>query len=408
MATRKVIFSYFIFLFMFSAFILMAYPQEKPVLIQNARILLPDHDFHESIDVFIKNGIIHFVGQSLKVPEQAEIIDASGKWMIPGLMDIFIYPSKVPEKNPKMSDYFTPDEMILDTVNPAKYPYRSREVYEIFKLHKEKFQDALKSGITTLFVIPGDEKIVGGLAGVFKPKHLFMEGNILSDRCGLKIGFSRKKVQGLMSHMSIVWKIRELFLTEQNKLNESGNPGMEKPFFIFSDVFSRQMPVLFEVNTEEEAARALSLVKEFGLRAVFFGNLDAPFSYPAIAKENIPVILKCPDDENWDRFTRNFVLMKKTGLKSSIYSGNNNLKLLKLLPILHLWFSKAGISDRVWLESIFINFAEILGLSSRLGSIEAGKDADLVLLGDNPLKPLSNVEMVMVDGESVSIPNISF
>ena len=356
----------------------LLFQDEKPLVIKGVRVLKIDGLFWGGCQVVIEKGKIKEVGPEATVPEGASIIEGQDKWLMPGLIDIFVCPTTLAKEKPEKPDYFCPQDKIIDLLNPEKYSLQSPQVWEIIKIHKEKFRDALKSGITTLLAVPDKTKVVSGLAGIIKLKRSFPDDSIILDSFALKIGLERKKVVGLQSHMGIVWGIREMFLKERY-------PG----------------PVLFGTNTEEEIALALSILDEFKLQAIFFGKMDCPSSFSEIAIRKIPLILCSPTLAEVEGFTKRLKAMLNLGLEPALYSEGNILNPLKVLISLKPWLQEEKIQEKELYDLITVNFARTFGLEKRLGSIEKGKDADFVLLDGDPLKPMTKVEKVFIEGELV-------
>jgi imidazolonepropionase-like amidohydrolase len=376
----------------------LAASNEKILVLRGARVLSPDGIFLKDCQVIIENGKIQAVGSSTKNPQGASTIDAQGKWLIPGLIDVFICPNKIAKEKSEKLDYFTPEHKILDILNPAKYPTIGSDGWEIYKIHTGKFKEALKSGITTLVVIPDQTRIVSGLAGIFKLKNLSMENSVLSDSFALKIGFDRKSTEGLKSHMGILWGIRELFLKAQVMSEENKDKEQNAAKQILSQVLSQNLPVLFETNTEEEVARALSLQQEFKLKSIFFGKLACPAAFEEISQAKIPILLALPSLAEVDNFLENFKKMRSQSLEVALFSSDNSLNPLKALISLRPWLEEAKITENEIYNLITINSAKIAGFSQKIGSIEKGRDADLILLNGNPLQPMTKVEKVFIEG----------
>jgi hypothetical protein len=354
------------------------FPSEKSLVIEGARVLGSDGLFRAPCRVVIANGKIMDVGPQVPSPAGAILIDGRNKWLIPGLIDVFICPTALAKEPPEKSDHFTPRDKIIDVLDPEKYPARNARVWEIMKIHKEKFTEALKAGVTTLLVIPDRTKVVSGPAGVVKVKPFFRGDSVLSDSWALRIGFERKSLEGLESHMGIVSGIREVLSAEPTVL-----------------------PVLFETNTEEETALALSLQEEFRLRAVFYGKIDTPSAIAEIARKKIPVILPSPAPSEADEFIRQLKNMLDSNVESTFYSNGNRLNPLKAVVAIKPWLQAVNIPESRVYDLVCAAPARILGLSRRLGGIEKGMDADLVLWDGDPLQPLSKPEKVFIDGDLV-------
>jgi len=369
----------------FTAFLLsfflnprLFFPGEKLLAIRGARVLKSDGLFWERCQVVIEKGIIKEVGPEVAIPEGAAVIEGENKWLIPGLMDVFICPTTLAKEKPEKSDYFNPQEKMVDVLDPEKYSTRSPQAWEIFKIHQEKFKDALKAGVTTLLLVPDKTRIISGLAGIIKLKHLFLQDSVLSDTLALKIGLERKSVEGLRSHMGVVWGIREFFLRQEYT-----------------------SPVLFETNNEEEIARALSLQDEFGLKCIFLGKMSARSSYGEITRRKIPVLLSSPALTEVDSFVKNLKELLNSGPDLALFTDVNALNPLKVLISLTPWFRSGGVQEKDIYRLITSNFARIIGLDPRLGSIEKGKDADLVLLNGDPFQPATEIEKVFIEGKLV-------
>lgn len=387
----------------FFAFFCVAFPMEKPLVLRGAKVLSVGGTYLEGCSVVIEGEKIRYVGPEVKIPEGARILECRDRWIIPGLIDVFVCPTKLAKEKPEKSDFFTPQERILDLLDPAKYtePLRRQEGWEILKIHKGKFQEAVRSGVTTLLVIPDKTKVVSGLAGIFKLKPTFMDEAVVNESFALKIGVDRKAAEGLRTQMGVIWGTRELFLKRKDALEKKGEKKENADGDIFSRVFSKKLPVLFETNAEEEIARAISLKQEFGLAAIFFGKLACPSAYQEMARENIPVILSSPQAAEADDWIENLTTMINLGLDRCLSSEGNVLNPLKIMNSLIPWFREAKIQDQEIYGLMTSDFAKILGLAHRIGSIEKGKDADLVVLSGDPLKPMAKVEKVIIEGKVI-------
>jgi imidazolonepropionase-like amidohydrolase len=176
--------------------------------------------------------------------------------------------------------------------------------------------------------------------------------------------------------------------------------GIDPGGAILRSVVTGEMPVYISAHTPDEIVAAIRIIDEYGLEAALVGAEQGDEVAEMIAERDIPVIyaplLLFSKDKELSRVGR----MAGAGVKVAFASAapRTHLNDLRTSAIIA---TKYGLSPELALRSLTINAAEILGLADRVGSIESGKDADLVILNGDPLELTSSVEVVLVNGNIV-------
>jgi imidazolonepropionase-like amidohydrolase len=219
--------------------------------------------------------------------------------------------------------------------------------------------------------------------------------------------------------MGIVASVRKHFQQAKNYQDEwerykKGAPGAKKPDLNHElepllRVLRREIPARIECEKENEIRAALDLADEFGIEIILERSMEAYKFAAELKKREIPCLVG-PIREGWGETLKqkfntfqNPGWLAKAGVKIAIQTENfgNFLTYPRTLAIEAAHAVKYGLDREEAIKAITINAAEILGVEKRVGSIEIGKDADLVILTGDPLDLKSQVRMVIIDGEIV-------
>jgi imidazolonepropionase-like amidohydrolase len=365
--------------------------------------------------IILRNGKIEAVGTNIPVPQGAEVINCSGLKIYPGLIDAGTRIGLVEVGSiPTGSDEAEKGEVIpqmkaLTAINPNNTAIPITRV----------------SGVTTALTSPDGGLLPGTAALVnlfgYTPDQMFagFEGIILNFPNSGRRGFFdrrtdeevKKASEKALQKLNDVWEKA----TQYHKI-DSASSGKGVKYYpelqAMLPVIRGQQSLLIEVNTQKDIQAALKWVKEKKIKkAVFTGVSEGWRVADEIAKANIPVItgpviaLPTRDYDRYDQAYANAGMLKKAGVKVAIRSqeeGNSNYRNLPY----HAGFAVAyGMDKMDALKAITIIPAEILGVSDRLGSIEAGKNATLFVTDGDPMETKTQVKHVFIDGWQ--IPMIS-
>lgn len=341
---------------------------------------------------------------------EVQVEDLQGKIVFPGFIDAHthlgileeIFQDDGDDLN-EFTEPVTPELRALDAVNPLDLGFR----------------DAASGGVTTVMTGPGSANVIGGTSMVIKTAGNSFDEMILAAQAGLKVAFGEnpKRVfneQKKMpcTRMGIAALLRQTLIDAEDYLNKKAKApssdevferdlGMEN----MALVLQRKIPLRVHAHRADDILTALRITEEFGIEMVLEHGTEAHKVIPELQKRNIPVVLG-PTLSSRSKVElagmtwRTAALLEKAGILVALTTDHNVIP-VQYLPLCAALAVKNGMSEEGALQAITLNPARVLKQDKRIGSIEAGKDADLVILSAYPLDWRSQIERVYIDGKVV-------
>ena len=352
--------------------------------------------------VLIEEGRITALGPDVAVPEGAEVVDAAGAWLLPGLVDAHVHVGLHEEgegvegdDTNERTDSVTPGIRALDAINPFD----------------QGFDDALAGGVTTVNVNPGSANPIGGQAAALHTHGRYVEEMLLRSPSGVKsaLGENPKrsdpnKPKHPRTRMGTAYLIREA-LTRAQAWMDDEDAGRDLAMEPLAAVLRGEIPWRQHCHRADDVATALRLADEFGYRLVIDHGTEAHVLADVLAERGVPVLIgplmtSRSKPELRARSVANPGKLAAAGVEISIITDH------PVVPIAFLALQaslavKEGLDRDAALRAVTINPAKVLGLGERLGSLRVGKDADVVLWSGDPLDAASRATDVWIGGERV-------
>lgn len=363
---------------------------------------------HDHGTILIDAGKIMAVGERLTVPADATVVDVAGKVVLPGFVEshshVGVWSDGVAGEGHdfnETSDPVTPHMRAIDGINPGDGAFR----------------EVLVAGITTLMTGSGSANLFGGEWVALKPVGMIVEEMVLRYPCGLKpaLGENPKRVYGAqkkspVTRMGEAALIRETFLKAQvyaAKLDRAAKAGDDAP-----ERDLRLEPLVRAMRGEEKTrihahaaqdiVTAVRLAREFGLDVVIEHATEGWKIADILARENVPVSLGPfhlgrPKIEMASMTLEAPGILARAGVTVAIHMDATSAT--SYLPVFAGLAVRAGLDETEALKAITINAARISGIADRVGSLEPGKDADVLVLSGQPFDWRTTVERVYINGQ---------
>ncbi len=363
---------------------------------------------YEPGTVLVEGSKIIEVYPGATVPKGVEILDASGCVVMPGLIDTHthvgiveeIYQLEGDDCN-EMTDPITPHLRALDAINPEDLG----------------FKDALTGGITTVVTGPGSGNVLGGEMLVMKTRGSTMEDMVLKSPVGLKaaLGENPKTVYGRqkkapLTRMASAALLRDSLVKAQNYLQklehytgEGIPPERDLKLESLVKVLKREIPLRVHAHRADDILTAVRIAEEFNLHLVVEHCTEGYKVAKELSRRGIqavvgPIITSRSKVELQGIQLMNAQALAKAGVEFALMTDH------PVVPIQYLALSaglavRGGLSEDMALQSITIQAAKVIGMENRLGSLEPGKDADVVVFAGHPFDTRTKVKTVLINGE---------
>ncbi|HEX6650007.1 MAG TPA: amidohydrolase family protein [Pyrinomonadaceae bacterium] len=403
--------------------------------ITNARIVTVSGPVIERGTVVIRNGLIAAAGANVNAPPDARVIDGSGLTVYPGLIDSFTTLA-LPEASPVPSPaggggfFAAPPPRPTGGPNSTQPPGLQPEVMveDIIRTGGNEIESSRSIGITTALTSPrtgiwmGQSALIN-LAGD-TPQQMIVRSPV-----AMHVSFTPLRGTYPGSLMGVFATLRQMMLDAQRyrdsmQIYERNPRGMRRPetdrsLAALLPVLDGRMPVVMIANSEREISRALDLATEFKLRLIIAGGREADRVAERLAKQNVPVLLSLnlprrttaalPEaDPEPMRVLRERVeaqqtagKLAKAGVRFAFESGS--LTNISDLMVNAQRVIENGLPSADAVRAFTIWPAQILGVESQLGSIEAGKIANLTVTRGDLFARDTRVTHVFIDGRPVDI-----
>ncbi|MDP2305077.1 MAG: amidohydrolase [Pseudomonadota bacterium] len=363
--------------------------------------------------IVVTDGKIAAIGAGAPVPAGAATIDASGMFLMPGIIDIHshmgVYPW--PDANAhgdgnEMVEAFTPRVWAGDGFDPDD-PAIPR---------------ARAGGVTTIQVLPGSANLIGGQSAVVKLRPETTIAPMLFEGAprGIKmaVGENPKRVYGavndddqILTRMGLAAALRGEFQAaldyrEARKRSEASGerPPKDLDLEVLLDVIDDKIRVHLHCYRTHDIDMFFRVADEFGFKVTSVQHALEAYKVRDILAAHGTGLATFADwwgfkMEAWDAIPQNAVLVSSVGVPVAIHSDSAshvqrlNLEAAKML--------RYGMSELDALEAITLDPARMLGIDGRVGSLEVGKDADLALFDRHPFDVYGRVERTWIDGNVV-------
>jgi imidazolonepropionase-like amidohydrolase len=383
------------------------------ILIKNANIHSMANENFENGMILVQHGKIIAIGNEVTAPSNAEIIDAKGKFVMPGMIDAHCHlgmfedgmGSEGDDGNEAV-DPVTPHLRAIDAINPMDIC----------------FKDALNAGVTTVATGPGSANVIGGQFAIIKTYGNRIDDMIINECHSMKVAFGenpkrvyhaqKKSPSTRMGTASILrdnlFKA-QIYIKKQNKALESSDklPEFDMKMESLAKVIKKEIPLKAHAHRADDILTALRIAKEFDIDITLDhcteGHLIIDYLKEGIQKGIIlgPTLSNRSKVELQNLTFETPGILSKAGLKVAIMTDHPVIP-LQYLPVCAGIAAREGMDEEEALKAITINAAEILGIEDRVGSLEIGKDADIIMYSGHPFDLRSKVEFVMINGNIVN------
>ncbi len=385
------------------------------LIIRNCKLwtMADKNDF--SADIVVEDGKIKKIGQRIypsKFPG-AEVIDAKGMFVMPGIVDPHCH---IGMEQSTIGWAGDDTNEITDPVTPEL------RGFDGIKACDESFDLALKAGVTTVCTGPGSANIIGGTFCALKTYGKTVEDKCIVEELAMKMalgenpkrcyGMSNKEPQTRMASAAILrnaltqaklykeqWDAYEV----EKKTNKSAKaPAYNAKWHSLKRVFEG-MPVKIHAHQEDDILTACRISKEFGIKSTI-EHCTSGWLIPEKLRSYKKMVIIGPtlgDKSKYELKDKSFDAAKvlyKNGITFGIMTDHPVICLEDTRTQCAI-FVAHGLPYLEALKAITINAAKTVGLDDRIGSIEVGKDADIVIYDGDPLHYMTKVKMVIINGK---------
>ena len=386
------------------------------IAITGGRVVPVEGDPIDGGTVLVVDGRIAAVGgPDLKPPSGADVIDAAGRWVLPGLVDAHTHLGAREEgegwaghDTNELTGPIQAHVRVLDAVNPAD----------------EGFRDAIAGGVLTAGITPGSGNPIGGQTVAVHCWGRTVDDMVLRSPAGMKsaLGENPKRVVGdrrvnPSSRLGTAAAIRTAlvdalnYLEKEKDQDQGSSERVRQPqsrdlkHEALARVLRREIPWRQHCHRADDIATALRLAEEFGYDLVIDHGTEGYLIADKIAAAGVPVvtgplITARSKVELRNRTMANPGLLAAAGVTVAIATDH------PVVPV-HLLIVQAALAVREGLDrdtalrAVTINPARIMRVSDRIGSLAVGKDADVVLWSGDPFDVMSRVEAAYIAGREV-------
>lgn len=380
--------------------------------ITNGKIYTVSNEIINNGTILIDNGKISQIGQDIKIPEGAQVIDAGGKNIMPGFIDAHCHVGICEDglgmegnDGNEVTDPITPHLRAIDGINPID----------------KSFEEAYKSGITCLATGPGSANIIGGQFVAMKTYGRRIEDMIVKEPIAIKaaLGENPKRVYGgqnkaPITRMATAAMLRDtlfkakIYMEKKEAVNYDllKMPKFDMKMEAMEKVIKKEIPLKIHAHRADDILTAIRIGKEFDINITVDhctgGHLVADF----IAEEGVDVVVGPSmmfrsKVEVSELTFETPAILSKAGVKIAIMTDCPATP-IQYLPYFVGLAIKFGLDEKEALKAITINAAEILGIDNRVGSLEVGKDGDLIIVDGDPFLDINNRLMAtIIDGKVV-------
>lgn len=379
------------------------------MIIRGGKIFDAVHKEPYVADILVRDGKIADIGENLTVSAEAEVVDARGLNVYPGLveahghigLDGWAIGYEGQDYN-EYNDPVTPQLRAIDGINPLDY----------------SLKDAALGGVTTICSGPGSSNVIGGTFAAFKTVGRCIDDMCLLPEAAMKIAFGENpkrcyRDKGISSRMSTAAKLRDMLFRAQEhmrKIDAAGNDESKLPAFNLQlhallPVMRGQIPLKAHAHQANDMLTAVRIAKEFGVKLTLEHVTEGALIVDELVRANVPLAIG-PTFGQPSKYELQHKSWETPGILSR---AGCQVSIITDSPVTeqgHLRFCAAmavesGMDPFEAFKAVTINPARHIGVADRVGSIEVGKDADLALM-DGCLYALStHVVAVYIDGKKV-------
>jgi imidazolonepropionase-like amidohydrolase len=381
-----------------------------------ARVLTGTGTEIENGIILIEGGKIQAVGKAgeVPVPDGARMVDAAGRVVTPGLIDshshLGLGPSGGVTEDNEMSDPVTPELRIIDSIHP-----------EGLGPDEHQFRRALAEGVTTVVVRPGSGNVIGGQSAVLKLRGGTVDDMVILFPADMKMALGRKGYyasKGVMptTKMGAAYLVRKA-LVEASEYGEAveryenakakdpkaAPPSRDLGKEALLKVVRREVPVHIHVQSSDDIMTAVRLAEEFGFLRLSLGHATEAYKVAGELAQRGVIVVVGPQMTVYDDDERLVNLagyLSDKGVHVDIMTDADVVQ-QSFLRYQAAVAVKYGLDRGQALRAITLNPAATMGLESRIGSLEPGKDADLVVFDGDPFDVATKTLAVFIDGRVV-------
>ena len=378
------------------------------MLIKNGLIHDAIHQQPYKADILVKDGKIAAIGENLAADGETTV-DAAGLRVYPGFVDAHSHLGLDSDgvgyegwDYNELNDPISPQMRGIDGFKPMQPCMRT----------------AALAGVTTVCTGPGSANVLGGTFCAVKTVGKRVDDMLVKEAVAMKCAFGENpkrcyREKGVSTRMTTAAKLRETLFKAREYLEKkeaAGDDPAKKPAFDLKmealiPVLKREIPLKAHAHAAEDIFTALRVAKEFNVKITLEHVTEGHLIAEELAKENVPCAVG-PSLSHASKFElRNKTfdtpgILSKAGLQVSIITDAPVIP-QEYLPLCAGLAVKHGMDPFAALQAITINAARHGGIQDRVGSIEVGKDADLVLCAASPFDTDPDIKAVYIDGKLV-------
>ena len=354
------------------------------------------------------NGKIAQVGKEITAPEGAQVIDAGGRLVTPGCIDAHSHIGMWNEcmswegaDGNESSDPLTPQLRAIDSINPID----------------EAFENAVKGGVTAACTGPGSANVVGGTFAAIKLYGKRIDNMIIKSPAAMKCAFGEnpkgaygKSGKAPKTRMATAALLRELLFKTKRYYEdkENGkNPSFDMKLEAMIPVIKGEIPLKAHAHRADDILTSIRIAKEFGVKLTLDHCTDGALIADELAKEGYPAFVgptpfgRKSKIELSNKSLETVSILHEAGVKVSIITDSPVIT-QENLPLCAAMAVTAGLDVDVAWQAITINPATSLGIGDRVGSLEVGKDADIVIWTADPMTTVgAQAYTTIIDGKVI-------
>jgi imidazolonepropionase-like amidohydrolase len=378
------------------------------ILIKNAYIKpMVGEDIENGSILLGDDGKIAAIGADIEAPEGAEIIDAEGKLVTPGCVEahchIGLHNEAVGWEGRDYNesvDPLTPQMRAIDSIYPQD----------------EAFENAIRGGVTTACTGPGSANVVGGTFAAIKLVGNRVDNMIVKHPAAMKCAFGEnpKRVYGQGSKKSPVTRmataalLRELLFKSRRYLadKEAGKDVFDMKLEAMIPVMKGEIPLKAHAHRADDILTSIRIAKEFGVKLTLDHCTDGSVIAEELAKEGYPAFV----GPSLGGKSKVELINKAFSTPADLANAGVDISIITdapVIPLQHLPMCaglacNAGLGYEAAWRAITINPARALEIADRVGSLEVGKDADVVIWTADPITSVGAESYItIVDGKIV-------